>query len=303
MRNQRTVLRMRAPSRWNQYVTASSSRTSSQRQPVSSRTSRSAASALVSPVHQRALRQRPHGAVAEVARADQEHPAVLVHDEAAGGEFEDRTRLGHTVMIRLVESAGVLAGAGGGARRSRRAAARRPDGPRACRRGSTSIGGWSARRTGRRGGIRVDIELGHEHAPRVVARERVDGGSQHVAGSAPVGPAVEQDGRRGAQHPLLEVRVRHRDGSAAAAGGARPCTCRTARAGSPLASGITIDRAARRTAHLSHAFSVDAVAGRSTSSRTSPTAPSRAPSRCALLDALATRSPSARRTATPRASS
>src|SRR5262249_38280963 len=52
---------------------------------------------------QRALRQRPHGLVAKVTRADQQHVAVLVDDEAAGGKLQHGTRArrrAHDLMIR-----------------------------------------------------------------------------------------------------------------------------------------------------------------------------------------------------------
>src|SRR5205814_8783721 len=54
------------------------------------------------PGRERAFRQRPHGSVAQVARADQEDAALLIHDEPAGGILPDRefALRGHTVMIR-----------------------------------------------------------------------------------------------------------------------------------------------------------------------------------------------------------
>src|SRR5205814_1422971 len=41
---------------------------------------------------ERALGQRPHGLVAEIAGADEQHAAPLVDDETAGGELEQRVR-------------------------------------------------------------------------------------------------------------------------------------------------------------------------------------------------------------------
>src|SRR5207237_273222 len=41
---------------------------------------------------ERALGQRPHGLIAEIASADEQHAAPLVDDETAGGELEQRVR-------------------------------------------------------------------------------------------------------------------------------------------------------------------------------------------------------------------
>src|SRR2546425_1179588 len=51
---------------------------------------------------ERALGQRPHGLVAEIARADEQHAAPLVDDETAGGELQQRVRprrRAHDLMI------------------------------------------------------------------------------------------------------------------------------------------------------------------------------------------------------------
>jgi aerobic carbon-monoxide dehydrogenase large subunit len=42
---------------------------------------------------QRALGQRPHGLIAQIARADEQHLPLLVDHEPTGGELEDRSRL------------------------------------------------------------------------------------------------------------------------------------------------------------------------------------------------------------------